>query len=264
MSRLIVAALVLLCAVFGLLGVAAWNRSGEPQALTLTERELTLPATWENGRGDDDAELRLRFVFEPRDDPQDAKTWLTDGRLRELGFSTAVAPGSSEAEQHYRRQLPRLAWVAFEYDGPEWQRIEQRRAMTAGERDRRVWWPVGRSRLVPIDAALDSETLLRRHEGRRVLAMPAVVEMRYRMDRKQGPAVWGRVARLVSDSVVVPAPLRTRLVGVKPFGREPAPGWRPGELLPDPEAPRYEVGLRIGRLGSPWIADVHRTDSLLY
>ena len=54
MSRLVVAALVLLLTVGGLFGAAAWNRSGDVQSIVLTERELALPWGWPS----DDADAR--------------------------------------------------------------------------------------------------------------------------------------------------------------------------------------------------------------
>ncbi len=163
MSRLVVAALVLLIGIGSLLGAAAWNRGGDPQFIELTERELELPWTWENGRSDDDAELRLAFRWQLRAEPQDARVWLSDVKLRALGFGTGVPAGAPEAELVYGRSLPRVAWVAFEFDGPAWRLIEQRRATSSPDRH---FADLGAaSHLVPVDAGPDPEPLRRRHAG---------------------------------------------------------------------------------------------------
>lgn len=257
MSRLVVAALVLLIAVFGLLGAAVWNRGGAPQFITLTERELGLPFTWENGRDDDDAELRLRFEWERRTDPQDARAWLTDSKLGEIGFDMLLPVGGPAAESFYGHMLPRVAWAAFELDGPAWRAISQRRQVRAGEGGAR-FDPRSRSRLVPVDVARDAGALRRRYEGQPVTVMPAVVDVRYDNHPAQGPVVWGWIVRLVSDSVSVPPRLRSRLKGL-PRRTPPSAAQREGEPPSEVPPPRYEVDLGVGRLGVPWVVDIRRT-----
>jgi hypothetical protein len=252
MSRLITAALVLLIAVGSLLGAAAWNRGGAPQFIVLTERELALPWSWENGSRDDDAaDLRLTFRWQSRDDAQDARVWLSDTTLAALGFGTGLPPGAPGAEQVYGRSLPRLAWVAFEYDGPAWRLEEQRRAVANAEGHLAAvhrW-----SRLVPIDAGLDPAPLRLRHRGTSTVVMRAVVEMRYVADAKTGPSVWGWVPRLVPNDVAVPFHLRERLRGL----RQPRSEAPSHEAQAAPVAPRYDVLLGVGRLGAVWIADLN-------
>jgi hypothetical protein len=254
MSRLVVAALLLVVSIGALLLAARWNRGGAAQFIELTERELGLPYTWENGREDDDAELRLVFRWQLRAEPQDARVWLSDTRLRELGFGTGVPAGAPEAEQVYGRSLPRLAWVAFEYDGPTWRLIEQRRTLAAPDRHGDA--AHDSSRLVPIDAGLDPLVLRRRHaSGARTVVMPGIIHMRYAMDQALGPSVWGWVPQLVSNDVSVPARLRERLRGLKPR----SPGATPemnAESAPAGVAPRYDVKLGVGRLGAVWVEDL--------
>ena len=252
MSRLIVAALVLLISIGSLLAAATWNRSGDAQFIVLTERELALPWTWENGRTDDDAELRLAFRWQLRAEPQDARVWLSDVTLRGLGFGTGVPAGAPEAELVYGRSLPRIAWVAFEFDGPAWRLIEQRQAMASP--DRHLVDAGAISRLVPIDAGLDPEPLRRRHAEGTVVVLPAIVHMRYAMDSATGPSVWGWVPRLVSNDVSVPHRLRDRLRGLKRAvpGATGVDGTAPQGGM----EPRYDVKLGVGRLGAVWVEDV--------
>ena len=253
MSRLVIAALVLLTGIGALLGSAAWNRGGEPQFIELSERELELPWTWENGRDDDDAELRLVFRWQRRSEPQDARVWLSEVTLRALGFGIGVPAGAPEAEQVYGRSLPRIAWVAFEYDGPAWALIDQRRALTSP--DRHVVDPSAASHLVPIDAGLDPAVLRRRHASGATVVMPAIVHMRYAMDAAQGPSVWGWVPELVSNDVSVPYHFRERLRGLTRAVRGRAPDTAGDAPASAPE-PRYDVTLGVGRLGAVWVADV--------
>jgi hypothetical protein len=257
-TRLLVAAMVLLASVFGLLGAAAWNRREPIQRITLSERELELPWTWENGRDDDDAEVRLRFAWQPRGDPQDARAWLTEGRLRELGFTVGAPAGAPEAERVYGHALPRIGWVVFEVDGPAWQTLERRRAMRSPAVDRHSYQPLAPSRMVPIDAGADVAALRNRHTGSGIVVMPAIVQTRYDRHPAQGPVVWAWITQLVSNSVSVPLHLRPRLAGLSRLPRSVPPTWKEGDPLPEPAPPRYDVDLAVGRLGAPWIEDIRR------
>ncbi|MDH4066813.1 MAG: DUF4824 family protein, partial [Acidobacteriota bacterium] len=162
MSRLFVAALVLLASIGGLLGAASWNRGGTPQVIVLTERELGLLPSFVPGRNGDAGPIRLAFRWHPRDDPQESRLWLNDLTLRNLGFNTGLPAGAPDAKWFYGRSLPRVAWVAFEYDGPAWRTIERRgQTMGGGVRGPER----APSRLVPVDAAPDLDALRRRYAG---------------------------------------------------------------------------------------------------
>jgi hypothetical protein len=244
-SRLIVASLVLLATIGALVGAAAWNRSGDVQSLELTERELWLPWTgWRDESDEAEPNLRLRIHWQPRDDPQDARLWLTDAKLEAIGFSTGVPAGAPEAEEFYGRSLPRVAWVAFEFDGPAWRQMAPALAMTMkGEELER------QSRLVPIDAGPERAPLVDRHRGGPVIVLPAILRMRYRADPQRGPSVWGAVDRLAISDVSVPLALRAPLRQFRT--RDTAPFAAP---FPPP-APRYRVRLQVGPLGA-WAGDV--------
>jgi hypothetical protein len=249
MSRLVVAAVVLLLTVGGLFGAAAWNRGHDVQTIVLSERELALPWSWPSARSG----TRLRFEWQSGSEPQDGRGWLTEVKLRELGFTMDVPAGAPEAEHFYGRSLPRLASVAFEMDGPAWRTLEQRLEMAAAA-NRFQPRPGDRSHLVPIDAAPQPDALRRRYQGQPVVVLPAVIQLRYRTTPTEGPSVWGEVTDLVAREVTVPASLRHRL----PAGprraltpQDPS-GVRPTEL----EAPRYTVELRVGRLGAVWVEDI--------
>ncbi|MCC7325172.1 MAG: DUF4824 family protein [Burkholderiales bacterium] len=244
MSRLVVAALVLLLTIGGLLGAAAWNR-GASRAFTLTERELALPQLgWRYDSHDSERVLRLAWRWQQRAEPQDARLWLPDARLRELGFPTGLPAGSSDAANFYDRTLPRTAWVAFEYDGPAWQAVAAPLAMRSPYELRTG------SRLVPIDAGLDADRLRERHASSAVLVLPAVIRMHYRNDAMRGPSVWAMVKTIDPGDVSVPSRLRDRLERFR--SSNPAPFSPQTEATDTP----YEVTVRVGRLGSVWIENV--------
>ena len=106
--------------------------------------------------------------------------------------------------------------VAFEFNGPAWRVIEQRIEMGVTPDpeyptlaySRALDW----SRLIPIDAAIAPEPLRRRYATAPVIVVPAVIRMRYRTSKTEGPSVWGEVDSLVSSDVTVPARLRGRPV----------------------------------------------------
>jgi hypothetical protein len=243
--RLLIPLLALVLTISGLLVVAAWNRGVTQGRLTLTERELTLPWQWQHGTDDEAGDLQLSIEWQRRDDPIDERAWLTDDKLRDIGFDVHIPPGAPEAERRYRQAIPRIGWVVFEYDGPAWQVIEQRRQLRA---DASMPKPaVGPSRLVPIDAGKDREVLARRHAAAQVLILPAVLQMVWLPAGSGGPMAYGVVQRLAVQEVTIPRRLRGPL--------EPFRAQRQG-LTPKPETlvqPRYEVDLAVGRLGLPWV-----------
>ena len=235
MKRILVPAATALLIVVMLVTLNGWNRSGEPRLrITLTEREL--PLTWgelQNERG-----AKLRIDYEARYDPLDARNWLTEERLRALGFVFDVMPGAPEAGETYRRLLPKIAWVAFEYDGPAWREIAQRRALTARQEPFVETW----SHLVPVDASLDRDALIARYpSGHFVLR--ASIQLHYRdAKEKGGPLVYAGIRRLIPVSISIPFALKDRLATL------PARG--------EFSTPRYEVDIAHGQLGIPYVTDI--------
>jgi len=250
MIRVAVPAVLTLVLVASLIGLSGWNRSGDPRlALTLTERELSLP--WNPSPApDEDPGLQLRIEIERRSDPLDARTWLTDERLRAIGFALNVPPGAPEAEETYQRMPPRLAWVAFEYGGSTWREVERRRAM---RRESEGWRPaMEATRLVPVDVAVDFDALQVRYPTGHLI-LRAVIAVSFRGAQEGGPLVYGNVRELVPGAVTVPRHLRPVLDGLSPptyarssSGEQPVIG------------PRYDVELAIGRLGIPYLRAIRR------
>ena len=132
-TRVAIPALIVMIAVVSLVGAAQWNRSGEPRlTVTLTERELpviALPAP----EAAEDPGVRLPITFEYRLEPLDSRNWLPESRLREIGYFFNVPVGSPDAADEYDNVPPRVAWIAFELDGPAWREIERRRGLTPEE-----------------------------------------------------------------------------------------------------------------------------------
>jgi hypothetical protein len=153
MSRLLIPALTTLIGVTSWVALAGWNRSAPRLAITLTEREMPL---WSRSSqpGNRRPRLTLGFLYETRSDPLDARNWLTEDRLRALGFELNLPVASPEAEQTYGRALPRIGWVVFEYSGAAWQEVERRRQMPST--DARHGTPLGwcRSTRAPTSTCL--------------------------------------------------------------------------------------------------------------
>jgi hypothetical protein len=236
-KRIAIPALTAMITVVSFVAVGAWNRSAEPRlVVTLTEREL--PLWWGSTRDIEHQPLRLRLLFEPRHEPLDARNWLPETKLRELGFPLTIPAGDPGAADVYDNLPSRIAWIALEYDGPAWRDIQRRRELLA-EQNR--YPPIAASsRLVPVDAALDFDTLRVRYPSGHLIVR-GVVGVTYVPPGAGGPVLHGTLRSIVPTSLAVPAHLR-------------------GGFLNLPEnagaRPRYEVDVAIGRLGLPYLRSV--------
>jgi hypothetical protein len=233
MTRIAVPALIAMLTVAGYVAAAGWNGSGEPRLIiTLTERELPMV---ELPRSDEDPGLQLQFAYERRYDPLDARNWLTEQRLREIGFALYVPVGSPQAVDAYDHVPARLAWVVFEYDGPLWREIERRRAVTETEAGPARIPPLT-SRLVPVDAGVDFDALRVRYPSGHLI-LRAEIGLSYVTTEGGGRVLRGTLRDVVPRRVAVPTRMRAVV---------DARGARAGE-------PRYEVDLALGTLGLPYV-----------
>jgi hypothetical protein len=219
---------------------AGWNMSDEPRLVTmLTERELALPARSVPAGEDPGVQLWIRY--QGREDPLDSRNWLSASRLREIGFALHVPAGSPQAIDAYDHVPPRLAWVVFEHDGPQWREIERQRAMHTSEPDplrpRSGWMD---SRLVPVDAGVDLNALQIRYPTGHLI-LRGVIGLSYVRDEQRGPLLYGRLREVVPQRVAVPYQFRRLLDGM----RESPPG--------SVTEPRYDVELALGSLGMPYV-----------
>jgi hypothetical protein len=249
MTRVAFPALMTLVVVAGYVGAASYNRSRAPiVTLTLTERELTLP--W-NLMSDDRPGLQLHIEFADRSDPLESRNWLTEERLRALGFVFAVPAGAPEAADAYRRMPSRMGWVAFEYDGPAWREFDRRRALQA---EGTVWRGSQPSRLVPVDAAPEADVLARRYPSGHLI-LRAAIGVDYRGSEQGGPLLYGAIRGLAPGEVTVPRRLAPILEGLaRPVVRHPGVE---GAAV----SPRYAVDLAVGPLGVPYVVGLRRTDN---
>jgi hypothetical protein len=253
MTRILVPAVTALAVVAVLVGVASYNRSRAPlTALALTEREVRLAHDYdEKGQ---ERELQLWIAFEPRSDRFDARNWLTEDRLRALGFALDWPAGAPEAEDRYQRQPARLAWIALEYDGPAAKEIARQQQMGPSHGMMRGAW-LDSSRLVPVDAAREVEPLLRRYPTGHLIVR-GVIDLVFTPAEQGGPMVHGIIRQLTPSTVTVPLELRPLLEDLARSLRRdpPAEGVRILE-------PRYQVDVAIGPLGLPYVTSVRRTDT---
>jgi hypothetical protein len=237
MKRIAMPAVVALLTVVAFITLSGWNRSGPSgQQITLSERELRLWNTAPSANGDDSG-VQLHIEIQRRDDPLDARNWLTEDRLRALGFSFDVAPGAPEAQRTYTRTLPQITWVAFELNGPAWRDIERRLALRPDE-PYRHGSVTEASRLVPVDASLDFDTLLARYPQDH-LVLRASIELGFVPPANKGPLVYGRIRTVIPSVVTVPRELRDRFLA---------------RGAPPPS--HYDVELAVGRLGIPYVTAI--------
>lgn len=212
LHSLLAAAALIVFANAAALTHAARNRQSAPTALiTLTHRELHyLPQHDDSG-----VALHLRYTHAPL--PLDC-----------CGFDTSVNPTAPLAWRHYHRQSPRSAYVAFQLDGPAFQSALAELQKLDPNLD-----PAQRSRLTPIDAAPNPETLLNRYAHRTgVLILPAILAIRGGASPNTKPTVY---IRHLPDLIHVPLPSSAQLRNT---------------------SPPYRVTLRYGRFLEPSIVEV--------
>lgn len=224
------------------LGAVSWNRSAGRGPTFLTDREL-----WLNARSDDNSVTTMSIIWE-----QDSleEPWLDRMKLVALGFSCDVDPSAPEAERYYARQLPRRAYIAFEYDGPAWEkRLARREAeVRKTQTDRGVADSLTRlrerSRLVAMDAGLDGDALARRYpDAQRYLIAAGVVRL-IRFKPQTEPAfLTGSVNEVDPRTLHVPRDLARIL----PAGSSQ---WDPDRRR------RYRVEVWYGRRFEPWITSI--------
>ncbi len=235
--------------------------------VTLTERELHLERT-----SDRDSALKLRLETVTNQSSwlgeNQPLSWRTPAKLATLGFRCGEpTDGSKMTTQSCR--LARRAFVAFEYNGPAWQRVVEalhgRRAASlqaantpapdataAAERlERQIKYG---SRLVAVDASADPGALRRAYPNRqRYLILPAVMRAWVSVDRRTnlsaGP-VANATFELLASMLIAPAEFGDRL------RKEDASGW--GSLQREP---RFAVTLAVGRRYEPWIVSIEPFDT---
>jgi len=257
-----------------LLGAAARNRGGDRLAeLTLTERELAVPEFREDESSG--LFLKLKFASEPppavqriawrrrADLPSVDYPWLDPGKLEALGFRLGTEPGVSQ----------RTAFVALEFDGDSWtrwlaaredrlrKRLPQAEAEALLALDRTM-----RSRLVPVDAEPDAETLRRKFPDRsRYLIVPALVRAIAGAADADDPAWRGQIVDVLVSDLHVPRELAPALKTFLPQETEDAVSKREQRerqlSWPAPTPPRYRAVVAFGSRNEPWLVSVTKIEA---
>lgn len=259
------AAAVLLVSNALLLGLAAFDRAGSPQAsLRVTEREL--PFRQPRDRRED---RTVRLEWEQRRDWfREGPGWFDVAKLRSLGFDCSVPAGSPAAALHYAKALPRRAYVVLEFEGEAWEEWAARQSMElnalAGRVDQGEFSTSeyrsaqdaflrarqGRSRLFVVDAGPDPKVLRDRFPDRdRNLVLQGTARLLLRRGRS-GPYLAGEVGAIEGEELHLP---EAALDFLRTGGADsplPGPYWTAAP------APRYRVTLRSGRLHRPRIEKV--------
>ena len=252
---LTIAAAVAIAAPLLVLLASVRNRTAEPEAeVELTERELRLVPLGEGRRW---AVLRLDWNRDLQWTQQEPG-WFDGAKLAALGFDTRLPVSDSRASGFYGWQPAREVFLALEVDGP---------AAAAADLANPDDIPA-RSRLHPVDAALDARALRARHPDRhRVLVVRAVVaaECFSQWDREtrkaSPPFLRGRIQRLLVEEIQVPRGKRA-LLDALASGEALPPGagaTSPAATAsgrPSGDVPRYRVVLRTGHRLEPWVAEV--------
>lgn len=250
-----IAALVAVAAPLLVVLASVRNRVAEPEAeVVLTSRELRLVPLGEGRRW---AVLRLdwnRDLQWSRKEPG----WFDVARLAALGFDTRLPASDARASGFYGWQPAREVFLALEYDG-----------RAAAETD--LEFPDGvssRSRLHPIDAALQERALRARHPDRhRVLVVRAVVsaEVYGHWDPStrtaSPPFLRGRIQRLLVEEIQLPHEKRALLDALasgeaRPAGAGATSPAAAADRKPSRDVPAYRVVLRTGRRLEPWVVEV--------
>jgi hypothetical protein len=240
-------AVILITDAVILAGVAA-SRAREPvQMIELSERELVLPNLSQENSGID---LRLAFY---RPAATEGNAHLDRSILERAGFRFQIPDETPAADVFV---MPRIAFVAFEYQGKIWEQWllqaeeEVRRAEavpSAVNPRKRV--PAQETRLFALDAARSSSELRARYpDQNRVLILRAVLWVRVSdvkdpaTDAVTGHDFRGYVSEVLPGFIHVPLPYSRLLSGLK--SRQPE----------DP--PRYFVTLSFSDNLEPRVTGV--------
>lgn len=257
-------ALVLITNLVVLVGVASNRRGEQTGRLTLSERELHLRRAYDY----ENSGVSLRLDW-GQTHSRKGYDWLTLNKLTELGFDVSIDPDDEGADEFYRYPLPIEAWIVLEFDGPAWQEhleslranVQHHLAKDSINQDN-AWWiqraqealavadAMG-SRLVVIDAGLDSEFLRKRYpQKNRHLVVRSEIGIR-RLQSSSGSQIAGYVSAPLVTTIHVPSPYSKILEPLddtrNQFTRNQLPG------------PRYEVDLVFGSRSEPWIENLQRT-----
>ena len=271
MKRLIIiAAALVVVANAAVFAHIAYNRSGEPRVITLTERELPLPYYYYRNRSENSG---LSFNIDWQVAGQDANTHyygrttslkVSSEKLRELGFSEPDACGGATKERG-GRDKSRKVWAVLEYDGPAHAQfikaLEKVLAQRTGEigmveaqqeknelqriKDQLQAVREYDSRLYVIDLSPDKASLEKRYsEDHRKLILAAEIYNSSHCD-KSIEKLSVTIQQLLPASINIPRQFHAGLENLT--GLESRNADHP---------PRYRAKIAIGKLNEPWLLAV--------
>lgn len=256
-------ALIVAVNAFVLAGVA-WNRSGAPaSALTLAQRELSLPYAFglDGERGGIDVALLWRASMRDDNDADSGfdmrygsgPDWLDADKLRELGFDL------KDGRDAYRAS--REVYVVLELAGEAWQRALARaqtrldRALARGSTDKQdadalksaqealTYEQDKASRLFAVDAGLDAAALRQRYPELRSHAIVAAT-VTPSVTVIEGKTLFsGYIGEPSVARISVPHALRGAMEGVD-------------RTALDSGRAAFEMDVAWGRRFEPWITAV--------
>jgi hypothetical protein len=251
---------------------AAWNRSGEPDALLwLSERELALPWRSADRRDNSGLALDLRWRVATADSSEapthmyhgHAVDWLDADALRALGFDI---PQSGVIDEKLRRRwLPRMAWLVLEIGGDAHARaVAGAQAQHDEAVARQVALPDDRESRDRLQQAL-TRLQQERDEHSRLFVIdggpdPDRLRARY-ADRDRYLILRGRVVPVAVSEASTARTLRGRIEAID-ITRVHVPARFhavfPGHFDSDAAghaAARHEVALATGKRREPWITE---------
>jgi hypothetical protein len=259
---------------------AAYNRSGEPEAvLTLSERELSVAGGQFESEGSG-ISLQMQWRL-PR--PSRGKqgpvvdhgfagiggeaAWLDKAKLVELGFDVSRPNDTPEGQRYYDKQLPKDVFLVLEFNGPAHagairaaeERLQEARAR-ASENPKIKTFSGGvelaakaladeqslNSRLFVVDTGRDSSALRAKYPDRKQYAIVAG-RIRMASNRFLGSRPFGYISDLDMGKVNVPVSY------AKVFESVP----RQRSLRRTEAGPRFEATIAFGKRLEPWLQSAH-------
>lgn len=264
---LIAAALVILAnaAVFARV---AYNRSGEPRTITLTERELVLPYYYSYER-DENSGLRLEINWQVATKPDRYSRYNRDFEIgeqqfRQLGFHPKANCDDLSMDRG-GRDLSRKGWVALEYDGRA--HAEQLRLLRQQLEDARQ--EIGENptadeqqklkeqarrleeaeqfetRLYAVDVAAAKKELIEKYRdsGRHIILAASI---RNASECERLYKIY--VSELLNEKINIPVQYHPLFAQV------------PARSYDDLRPPAYQASIAFGQLNEPWLLSVEKIE----
>lgn len=251
------------------LGMVAYNRSGEPDSrLVLSQRELN---GVRNGGVEDDAlllELDWRVAGVADDGQQRNPPWLNAARLSELGFDVQRLQSGQRMLDKASFQSARPVLVVLELAGPAWQQAlasagehlvrqqalrqtdPESKVLLQEEREAQIRLTEEegrRSRLFAVDVGTDRASLRARYPDRsRYMIVHGTVSLQSDARPDPSPVVSGQLGELTMGPINIPHAWRGAFASA-------AAASRSQRMAPERGAPTFTATVAVGQRLEPWI-----------